>query len=165
MGTWLKLAGGEPSPVGNILVSWRGRSLVPDGLSPHPTPSDTDDRLDRRGNLFLKWSFAAFEDGERRGSGDLQEDNSSSAGRSRYRSAQRPLCPCRDGKEEMSREALTIVRLGRLPIGFVGTRFLPATGLPARVVRPPTLPALLVLLPALGARGGTGLRRLSSLDC
>ena len=40
------------------------------------------DRLSRRGGLFLDWASAAFEDGERRGSGELSEDNSSFAGRS-----------------------------------------------------------------------------------
>ena len=40
------------------------------------------DRLDRRGGLFLEWASAAFGDDERRGSGELPEDNSSSAGRS-----------------------------------------------------------------------------------
>ena len=30
------------SSVGHILVSWRGRSLVPVWFSPHPTPNDTD---------------------------------------------------------------------------------------------------------------------------
>ena len=40
------------------------------------------DRLDRRGGLFLDWAFAAFGDGEWRGSGELPEDSSSSVGRS-----------------------------------------------------------------------------------
>ena len=40
------------------------------------------DRLDRRGGLFLEWASAALEGGERCGSGELPEDNSSSAGRS-----------------------------------------------------------------------------------
>ena len=40
------------------------------------------DRLDWRGGLFLDWAFAAFEDEERRGSGELLEDSSSSAGKS-----------------------------------------------------------------------------------
>ena len=39
-------------------------------------------RLGRRGGLFLDWASTAFEDGERRGSGELSEDNSSSVGRS-----------------------------------------------------------------------------------
>ena len=38
------------------------------------------DRLDLRGGLFLDWAFAAFGEGERRGSGELPEDSSSSAG-------------------------------------------------------------------------------------
>ena len=40
------------------------------------------DRLGGRGGLFLEWASSAFGDGERRGSGELPEDNSSSAGRS-----------------------------------------------------------------------------------
>ena len=40
------------------------------------------DRLGRRGGLFLEWASAAFRDGERRESGELPEDSSSSAGRS-----------------------------------------------------------------------------------
>ena len=40
------------------------------------------DRLDRRGSLFLEWASAAFGEDERRGSGELPEDNSSSADRS-----------------------------------------------------------------------------------
>ena len=40
------------------------------------------DRLGRRGGLFLDWASATFGDGECRGSGEVSEDNSSSAGRS-----------------------------------------------------------------------------------
>ena len=40
------------------------------------------DRLGRLGGLFLDWASVAFGDGERRGSGELSEDNSSSVGRS-----------------------------------------------------------------------------------
>ena len=40
------------------------------------------DRLDRRGGLFLDWASTTFGDSERRGSGELLEDNSSSVGRS-----------------------------------------------------------------------------------
>ena len=40
------------------------------------------DSLGRRGGLFLDWASAAFGGGERRGSEELSEDNSSSAGRS-----------------------------------------------------------------------------------
>ena len=40
------------------------------------------DRLDRVGGLCLEWDSAAFGDGERHGSGELPEDNSSSSGRS-----------------------------------------------------------------------------------
>ena len=40
------------------------------------------DRLDRRGGLFLEWASAVFGDGERRGSRELSEDNSSSVSRS-----------------------------------------------------------------------------------
>ena len=34
--------GDVPRSVGHILVSWRWRSLVPAGFSPHPAPCDTD---------------------------------------------------------------------------------------------------------------------------
>ena len=40
------------------------------------------DRLGRRGCLFLEWASTALGDGERRGRGELPEDNSSSASRS-----------------------------------------------------------------------------------
>ena len=40
------------------------------------------DRLDWRGDSFLEWASAAFGDADRRGSGELLEDNSSSAGKS-----------------------------------------------------------------------------------
>ena len=40
------------------------------------------DRLGQQGGLFLDWASVTFGDGERRGSGELLEDNSSSAGRS-----------------------------------------------------------------------------------
>ena len=79
-------------------------------------------RLDRRGDLFLEWASAVFGDGERRGSGELLEDNSSSAG---YRPVQRPPCLGRDGKKEMEGEALAIARPGRPPTGFADARFLP----------------------------------------
>ena len=40
------------------------------------------DRLGQRGFFFLDWASVAFRDGEPRGSGELSEDNSSSASRS-----------------------------------------------------------------------------------
>ena len=40
------------------------------------------DLLDRRGGLFLEWACTALGEGERRGNGELPENNSSSAGRS-----------------------------------------------------------------------------------
>ena len=45
------------------------------------------DRLVRRAGLFLERASAASEVGERRGSGELQEDNSSSSSRSTSSSA------------------------------------------------------------------------------
>ena len=83
----------------------------------------------------------------------------------RYRPAQQPPCLCRDGKEEMGEEVLAIAQPDRPPTGFTGARFLPATGSPVGAVRPPAWLAPLVLFPTLGARGGTGLRGLGSLDC
>ena len=65
----------------------------------------------------------------------------------------------------MGEEALMIARPGWLSTRFADARFLPATGSPVRAVRPLSWPAPLVLLPALGARGGTGLRGLDSWDC
>ena len=82
----------------------------------------------------------------------------------RDRPVQQSLCPCRDGKEERGEEALAIAWPGWLPNGFAGARFLLATGSPVRAVRPLAWPAPLVLLPVLGARGGTGLRGLDSRD-
>ena len=75
----------------------------------------------------------------------------------RYRPAQRPLCLYRDGKEEVGREVLEIALPGRPATGFAGAHFLPTTGSPVRAIRPSSCPAPLVLLPSLGARGGTGL--------
>ena len=58
-----------------------------------------------------------------------------------------------------------MARPGRLPTGFACARFLPATSSPVRTVWPSAWPAPLVLPPVLGARGGTGLWELGSLDC
>ena len=71
--------GEAPSPIKHILVSWRWRSLVHAGFSPHPTPCNTDGPAGLGGGLFLDWASAAFGDGERRGSGELPEDSSSFA--------------------------------------------------------------------------------------
>ena len=98
--------------------------------------------MDRRGDLFLDWAFATFGDGERRGSGELPEDSSSSAGRSISSGAGTSLPPTE----------------------FASAHFLPATGSPVHAIRPSAWPAPLVLLPSLDARGGTGLQGLSSLD-
>ena len=64
----------------------------------------------------------------------------------------------------MGGEVPVIARPSRLPTGFACSHFLLAADSPVCVVRPPAWPALPVLLPALDARGGTGLRGLSSLD-
>ena len=79
-----------------------------------------------------------------------------------HRQAQQLLYLCWYGQEEMGGE---VPMIARPPIGFAGAHFLPAVDSPVRIVRPPAWPALLVLLPALGTRGGTGLRGLSSLGC
>ena len=83
----------------------------------------------------------------------------------RYRPAQRPLCLCRDRKEEMDGEVLESARPDRPPTGFAGAHFLPTIGSPVLAIRLSAWPAPLVLLPYLGARGGIDLQGLSSLDC
>ena len=89
----------------------------------------------------------------------------------RYRLAQRPLCFCRDGKEEideeeeMDGEVLASSWPCRPPTGFAGAHFIPAIDSPVRATRPSAWPASLVLLLSLGAREGTDLQGLSSLDC
>ena len=83
----------------------------------------------------------------------------------RCRPAQRPLCLCRDGKEEMGGEVPTIARPGRPPTGFAGSHFPPAIGSPVHAIRPSAGLAPFVLFPSLGARGGIGLQGLGSLDC
>ena len=52
-----------------------------------------------------------------------------------YRPVQRSLCPCRDGKEGMGEEALTIARPGWLPTRSADARFLLAAGSLVRVVQ------------------------------
>ena len=64
----------------------------------------------------------------------------------------------------MDGEVLASARLGRPPSGFAGAHFLPTTGSPIRAIQPSTWPAPLILLPSLGARGGTDLQGLSLLD-
>ena len=150
--------------VGHILVGWRGRSLVHAGFSLHPTPCDTDGPAGWRGGLFLEWASAVFRDGERAGAGSCRRITHHRSV-DQYHLAQRPPCLCRDGKEEMNGEVLVIARPDRPPTGFADAHFLPATGLPIRAVQPPAWPAPLILLPILGARGGTGLQGLGSLDC
>ena len=122
------------------------------------------DRLGRRGGLFLEWASAAFGDGERRGRGELPEDNSSSAGRSILSGIEASLpFPGREGRK--GRGGSRDCSAGWLPTAFTGARFLPVTGSPVRAVRPPAWPAPLVLSLVLDARGGTGLRGLGSWDC
>ena len=54
--------------------------------------------MDLRGDLFLEWPSAEFGDGERRESGELPEDNSSSAGGSTLSGAATSLpLPGREG--------------------------------------------------------------------
>ena len=65
----------------------------------------------------------------------------------------------------MGEEVLAIARPGWLPTGSSDARFLLAVGSLVRAVRQLARPALLVLFPVLGARGGTGLRGLDSRDC
>ena len=61
---WGAGVGGRWSLLGS-LRTWRLATLM--------------DRLDWRGGLFLEWASATFGDGEWRGSGELPEDDSSSA--------------------------------------------------------------------------------------
>ena len=65
----------------------------------------------------------------------------------------------------MGEEALAIARPGWLPTGSTDARFLPAASSLVGAVRQLVGPALLVLFPVLGARGGTGLWGLDSRDC
>ena len=76
-----------------------------------------------------------------------------------------PLFLCWDEKEEMGEEVPAIVRPGRYPTGFAGPHFPLATGSPVCAIRPSARPAHLVLFPSLGAKGGTGLQGIGSLDC
>ena len=76
----------------------------------------------------------------------------------RCRQKQRPLCLCRDGKQDMGGEVPAIFRSNQPPTGFVGAHFLPATDSPIHAIRPSAGPAPLVLLPSLVASGGTGLQ-------
>ena len=82
----------------------------------------------------------------------------------RCRPAQRPLYLCQDGMKEMGGEVLAIARPDRPPTRFAGAHFPPATGSPVRAIWPSVGPASLILLPSLGARGGTGLRGPGLLD-
>ena len=65
----------------------------------------------------------------------------------------------------MGEEVLAIARPSWLPTGSADARFLLAVGSLVRAARQLSRPALLVLFPVLGARGGTGLRGLDSRDC
>ena len=83
----------------------------------------------------------------------------------RCRPAQRALCLCQDGKEGMGGEVPAVARPSRPPTGFAGAHFLPATSSSVRAIWPSAGPVPLVLLPSLGARGGTGFQGPGSLDC
>ena len=122
------------------------------------------DRLDRRDGLFLEWASTVFGDGERRGSGELPEDSSSSASIliSSRAATSLPL----PGRERGNGRGGSRDCLARPASNWVRRHsFSSRNRCAVREVRPPTWPAPLVLLPSLGARGGTGLRGLSSLDC
>ena len=122
------------------------------------------DRLGRRDGLFLEWAFTAFGDDERRRRGELPEDNSSSVDKSiSYGVA--PLCLCQDGEGERGEEALVTARPGWLPAELAGARFHLVIDSSVRGVHPSVLPAPLVLLPVLDAKGGTDLRGPGSQDC
>ena len=125
------------------------------------------DRLGRRDGLFLEWASTAFRDDERRRRGELPEDNSSSAGKSISFgiAASLPLPGREGGKGERGEEALPTAQPGWLPDELVGARFHLATDSSIRGVHPSALPAPLVLLPVLDAKGGTDLRGPGSWDC
>ena len=65
---------------------------------------------------------------------------------------------------EMGWLAPAIACPGRPLTGFAGAHFPPVIGSPVRAIRPSVGPAPLVLLPSLGARGGTGLQGLGLLE-
>ena len=109
------------------------------------------DRLDRRGGLFLDWASAAFGDGEWHGSGELSEDNPSSAGRSMSSgiAASLPLSG-RDGGSGRGdpRDFSTW-----LASNWVRKRLLSSHNRLACSRNSAIYPAPLVLPPFLGARG------------
>ena len=65
----------------------------------------------------------------------------------------------------MGGEVPAVAWPSRPPTGFAGAHFLPATGSPVRAIRPSAGTAPPILLPSLGAKGGTGLQGPGSLDC
>ena len=75
---WIEALGS----LGRIFVSWLRLASVPVGFSLYPALRGIDRSTGLTRGLFLDWASAAFGDGERRGSGELSEDNSSSVGRS-----------------------------------------------------------------------------------
>ena len=64
----------------------------------------------------------------------------------------RPLCLCRDRKEEVGGEVPAISLPGWPPTGFTDAHFPPAIGSPVRAIRPSAGPTPLALLPSLDAR-------------
>ena len=94
------LAGGSPQSgqahIGELALGVIGPCWVLSAPSAFTTLMDW---LDRRGALFLDWTSAAFEDGERRGREELSEDSSSSAGRTMSSDAATSLpLPGKDGE-------------------------------------------------------------------
>ena len=92
---------GGATPPGSLECIFMSRlrlAFVPTGFSLYSALRGTNGSARSTRGLFLDWASAAFEDGERCGSGELSVDNSSSAGRSMSSGtiASLPL-PGRDG--------------------------------------------------------------------
>ena len=164
-GTWMVLAGGSPqhgqAQMGELTSAVVGPCWGSLRTRRHATLMD---RLDRRGGIFLDWAFAAFGDGELRGSGELPEDSSSSVGRSMSSGATTSL-PLPGREARCGRGGSRDYSVRPASNRFVGAHFPLATGSLVCAIRPSVSPAPLVLLPSLVSIGGTGLQGLGSLDC
>ena len=107
---------------------------------------------------------AEFGDGERCGSGELSEENSSSVGKSMSSGivASLPLSG-RDGGS--GRGGPRYFSAWLPPTEFAGAHYPPVIGSRVSATRPSAWPAPLVLPPSLGSREGTSLQGDGLLDC